>query len=55
LGNSLWKIISHVPQLKDFYVRNEVVIREQEEEIKIQLREVDFTALRSPDYLTGSS
>jgi len=41
--------------LLDFYVRNQVVIREQEEEIKIQLREVDFTALRSPDYLTGSS
>jgi hypothetical protein len=41
--------------LLDFYVSNEVAISEQETEIKVQLREVDFFGLRSRDYLAGNA
>ena len=40
--------------LLDFYVSNKVAISEQEAEIRVQLKDVDFFALRSPDYLAGN-
>lgn len=49
--NSLESFVNNMQNLRNYYMKNHILISEEESEIIEQLRKEDFTSLRSIDYL----